>query len=74
MKTKQMFDDMKYFTIICTFLIVRNNVGILVSLLKRVKVFGNQIDLNKKHWTCNLKFIKKQWKLFVMINNLMFSD
>jgi len=30
MRTKQMFDVMKYFTIICTFLIVRNNVGTLV--------------------------------------------
>jgi len=36
-----MFDNMKYFTVICTFLIVRNNLETLVSLLKQVKVFGN---------------------------------
>jgi len=25
-RTKKFFDDMKYFTVICTFLIMRNNV------------------------------------------------
>lgn len=47
-RTKQLFDDIKYFRVICTFLIVSNNVGTLVSLLKQIKVFGNQIGLNKK--------------------------
>jgi len=47
---KYIFDGMKYFTNICTFLIVIYNFRTLVSLLKQVKVFGNQIDLNKKRF------------------------
>ena len=52
-----MFYDMEYFTVICIILIVRYNVGTLVSLLKLVKVFGTKPNRFKLKTTLNFKLI-----------------